>query len=143
EHWVYFLLQCATQEKAEDSLFFSKDKRMCFKTVEKTTALQQLQCYIEAFVAAQQQLQTVIMQNIADYLTKRAKTSSETQNMQESAVDFSLVLDFMEKIAEKDPYWKRLYEQMSWTPAQLSSIDEATINWFSTMLESAQIENYD
>ncbi|MDY2796441.1 exodeoxyribonuclease V subunit gamma [[Pasteurella] aerogenes] len=143
EHWVYFLLQCATQEKAEDSLFFSKDKRMCFKTVEKTTALQQLQCYVEAFVAAQQQLQPVIMQNIADYLTKRAKTSSETQNMQESAVDFSLVLDFMAKIAEKDPYWKRLYEQMSWTPAQLSSIDEVTINWFSTMLESAQIENYD
>lgn len=144
ENWVYFLLQCATQETVEEALFFSKDKRMRFKTVEKRPHFNNCNAGVEAFVAHfQQQLQPVIMQNIADYLAKMGKTKCNAK-CAESAVDFSLVLDFMAKIAEKDPYWQRLCEQMSWTPAKLNAIDEATRNWFALeKLANAQIENYD
>ena len=57
--WLYYLIQLATKENALPPRIIAKDKDLTLKTIEKSTALEKLKMYVEAYLQSQQQIQLI------------------------------------------------------------------------------------
>lgn len=89
--WLYYLIQLATKEQALPPRIIAKDKDLTLKTIEKSTALEKLKMYVEAYLQSQQQIQLIPTENIAKFIEK-----------DESAVKFDNVLTNIESLAKDD-----------------------------------------
>ena len=103
------------------------------KYEEKSTALEKLKMYVEAYLQSQQQIQLIPTENIAKFIEK-----------DESAVNFDNVLTNIESLAKDDnygyrkadPYWARVLGQTEQFKSQdgLLQLVKQTTSWFGEML---------
>ncbi len=131
--WLYYLIQLATKENALPPRIIAKDKDLTLKTIEKSTALEKLKMYVEAYLQSQQQIQLIPTENIAKFIEK-----------DESAVNFDNVLTNIESLAKDDnygyrkvdPYWARVLGQTEQFKSQdgLLQLVKQTTSWFGEML---------
>ena len=99
----------------------------------KSTALEKLKMYVEAYLQSQQQIQLIPTENIAKFIEK-----------DESAVNFDNVLTNIESLAnddnygyrKPDPYWARVLGQTEQFKSQdgLLQLVKETTSWFGEML---------
>ena len=99
----------------------------------KSTALEKLKMYVEAYLQSQQQIQLIPTENIAKFIEK-----------DESAVNFDNVLTNIESLAKDDnygyrkadPYWARVWGQTEQFKSQdgLLQLVKQTTSWFGEML---------
>ena len=131
--WLYYLIQLATKESSLPPRIIAKDKDLTLKTIEKSTALEKLKMYVEAYLQSQQQIQLIPTENIAKFIEK-----------DESAVNFDNVLTNIESLAKDDnygyrkadPYWARVLGQTEQFKSQdgLLQLVKQTTSWFGEML---------
>ena len=131
--WLYYLIQLVTKENALPPRIIAKDKDLTLKTIEKSTALEKLKMYVEAYLQSQQQIQLIPTENIAKFIEK-----------DESAVNFDNVLTNIESLAKDDsysyrkaePYWARVLGQTEQFKSQdgLLQLVKETTSWFGEML---------
>ena len=99
----------------------------------KSTALEKLKMYVEAYLQSQQQIQLIPTENIAKFIEK-----------DESAVNFDNVLTNIESLAKDDPYgygkadpyWARVWGQTEQFKSEkgLLQLVKQTTSWFGEML---------
>ena len=82
------------RERSLPPRIIAKDKDLTLKTIEKSTALEKLKMYVEAYLQSQQQIQLIPTENIAKFIEK-----------DESAVNFDNVLTNIESLAKDDNVW--------------------------------------
>ena len=58
------------KENALPPRIIAKDKDLTLKTIEKSTALEKLKMYVEAYLQSQQQIQLIPTENIAKFIEK-------------------------------------------------------------------------
>ncbi|MDU5841092.1 MAG: exodeoxyribonuclease V subunit gamma, partial [Haemophilus parainfluenzae] len=125
--------QIIEKENALPPRIIAKDKDLTLKTIEKSTALEKLKMYVEAYLQSQQQIQLIPTENIAKFIEK-----------DESAVNFDNVLTNIESLAKTDPYGYRkadpYWARVLWQTEQFKSQDgllqlvKQTTSWFGEML---------
>ncbi|QPB42788.1 exodeoxyribonuclease V subunit gamma [Rodentibacter haemolyticus] len=133
--WLYYLIQCVTQNNAMPPILITKDKRIEFSQIAPETALAQLQIYVQAYLQSQSEIQLIpTVDKITDFIVK-----------EESAVDFETILEKLKKLAEDhkfgnprkkaDPYWSRVLAQTTKFEKEenLTALIEQTKNWFGLM----------
>ncbi|OOF58329.1 exodeoxyribonuclease V subunit gamma [Rodentibacter myodis] len=132
--WLYYLIQCVTQNEVEPPLLITKDKTIEFPALDQETALEQLQIYVRDYLQSQTEIQLVPTgDKILDFL------------VDESAVDFVAILEKLKKLAENDafsakkadPYWRRVLAQTSKfeESENLTALIRQTKSWFGLMFE--------
>ena len=78
--WIYYLIQLATKENALPPRIIAKDKDLTLKTIEKSTALEKLKMYVEAYLQA------------SNKFSSFQRKYSEVIEKDESAVNFDAEL---------------------------------------------------
>lgn len=143
ELWISYLVQCAmTDERVAPPIFYAIKNSKTFTPLEenaqfsvKQQALQQLQIYIESYMAGYQQLQLVPTGQLESYLSKISI---------ESAVDFDKLQHFLQLYAEGsqyeqgDIYWQRVLAQQTLDEALLAQIHQQWLNWFEGLSRHLQ-----
>ncbi|EDJ89557.1 exodeoxyribonuclease V gamma chain [Haemophilus influenzae 22.1-21] len=108
--WIYYLIQCVTQENAVPAKLITQDKVLELPPIEREVALAQLQIYVKDYLQSQIEIQLVpTIRNINDFIVD-----------DESAVDFDNVFEKLQALTESngfgskaDPYWSRVLAQTS------------------------------
>ncbi|PJG83468.1 exodeoxyribonuclease V subunit gamma [Caviibacterium pharyngocola] len=142
ESWIYYLVQCATSENVVTPMFYAKKNTLTFKTLDKKTALKQLQTYVNAYAQGQSIMLPTVTRGIADYL------QTLKVDLAESAVDFDSYFEKFTELAQGtdytagDVYWRRLLVQL---PPQvfasvLTEINQRMQDWFDLMLDCVEYE---
>ncbi|TCP89768.1 DNA helicase/exodeoxyribonuclease V gamma subunit [Cricetibacter osteomyelitidis] len=128
QSWLYYLaLQAHSESEIPPALFYDKNGKVtATKTLDKSTALEQLTRYMRDYLQGETQLQIVPNENIGKYLALIAD---------ESAVDFEQCLAHLEAIAEPynrvpDLYWQRLLVQAE---LDFADINQRVKDWFGNM----------
>lgn len=132
ENWLAYLWQVATTEREQSPLFYTKDKGVSahsFKTVDKSTALELLQIYVESYVQGIHHIQLIPTDNLSKWLKLTP----------ESAVENLSVLSELAQgdgyHSHGDMYWARVFMQTNeWDWQGMLSTTKA---WFERMLEKA------
>lgn len=143
ENWIYYLLQCAVQDNAAPAVYYAKKEKVTFKTVEKTTALEQLTVYVEDYLRGQCQPLPVITSAINSYLNilRIDKTSAFKA---ESAVDLEACVQKLDGLiagsdyAPPDRYWQRVFARTPPDEAQIRAMNRRMQAWFALMTDSMQ-----
>ena len=139
ENWLYYLVQIASQNNVTPPLCYAIEDKgpesYSFKTVDKTTALELLRHYVEAYLQSAGRLLPIPTANLANYL-KLIKQGVEDEERYLAHITKSAYAD---KYTPGDIYWQRVL-------AQTASFDWNTINqtvqtWFEQMLESVIKQN--
>ncbi|PVX32386.1 DNA helicase/exodeoxyribonuclease V gamma subunit [Pasteurella langaaensis DSM 22999] len=132
ENWLGYLWQVATTERKQSPVFYTKEKGISahrFKTVEKSTALELLQMYVESYVQGVHQIQLVPTDNLSCWLKLTP----------ESAVENLAVLSALAQgdgyYSDGDVYWARVFMQTKEWDWQ--NMLETVKAWFEPMLENA------
>ncbi|OOF51786.1 exodeoxyribonuclease V subunit gamma [Rodentibacter genomosp. 1] len=133
--WLYYLIQCVTQENVIPPKLITKDQEIEFPQVTPETAWAQLQIYVQAYLQSQLEIQPVpTIEKISDFIVK-----------DESAVDFDVILMKLQKLAEDekrgnyikkaDPYWMRMLAQTTKFEHQehLLALLKQTTDWFGLL----------
>ncbi|OOF44531.1 exodeoxyribonuclease V subunit gamma [Rodentibacter trehalosifermentans] len=133
--WLYYLIQCVTQETTIPPKLITKDRVVDFPSIEPETALVLLQTYAQAYLQSQIEIQPIpTVGNIENFIIK-----------EESAVDFDGVLTKLQKLAEEekrgnytkkaDPYWARLLAQTTKFEDRenLLALLKQTTDWFGEL----------
>ncbi|OOF37552.1 exodeoxyribonuclease V subunit gamma [Rodentibacter heidelbergensis] len=133
--WLYYLIQCVTQQNAIPPTLITKEQVIEFPTISREEALAQLQIYVQAYLQSQIEIQPIpTVGKITDFIIK-----------EESAVDFEGVLTKLQKLAEEersgnytqkaDPYWARLLAQTTKFEQHenLQALLKQTTDWFGIL----------
>ena len=127
ENWLYYLFQAATCENVVAPIFYNKEdgvNAQTFKTIEKTTALSQLQIYVEAYLEGIRLIQLVPTVRIENWL----KTDEP-----------DLLRKELNKLIESnqftsgDIYWQRILQQTS--QVDLLAMKAKMQAWFGLMID--------
>ena len=112
--WIYYLIQCITQEKAVPPKLITQDKIVELPSTDRETALVQLRIYVQAYLQSQVEIQLVpTVGNISDFMLDKAV------NENISAVEFEKILGKLQELTKSDdkahrkadPYWTRVLAQ--------------------------------
>ena len=126
ENWLYYLFQAAKCENVVAPIFYNKEdgvNAQTFKTIEKTTALSQLQIYVEAYLEGIRLIQLVPTVRIESWL----KTDEP-----------DLLRKELNKLVESnqftsgDIYWQRILQQTS--QIDLLAMNAKMQEWFGLMI---------
>lgn len=134
--WLYYLIQCITQDNAVPPQLITKDQTIILPEVARETALSQLQIYVQGYLQSQQEIQLIpTVGKISDFLIK-----------DESAVDFEAIFEKLQKLAEDekfgdytkkaDPYWSRVLAQTTKFEQDdaIEALLKQTTDWFGLLL---------
>lgn len=138
ENWIYALVQSATQSQSTTAIFHARDCTEQYPMLEKSTALQQLQIYIEDYLAGQQKMQLVLHNELVNYFNALNKLQAEESPAPQA--ESQLTQDYLEKATQNDDYWQRLLSQTTWDETQLTELAQRTRNWFAKMLSLISME---
>ena len=108
--WIYYLIQCVTQENAVPPKLITQDQVIELPPIERKTALAQLETYVKDYLQSQIEIQLVpTVRNVNDFIVD-----------DESAVDFDNISTKLQELgedsnygAQADPYWSRVLAQTS------------------------------
>lgn len=130
--WIYYLIQCVTQENAVPAKLITQDKVLELPPIEREVALAQLQIYVKDYLQSQIEIQLVpTIRNINDFIID-----------DESAVDFDNVFEKLQALTESngfgskaDPYWSRVLAQTSRfkQPENIAKLLKQTKAWFGLL----------
>ncbi|HHV6870493.1 exodeoxyribonuclease V subunit gamma [Haemophilus influenzae] len=130
--WIYYLIQCVTQENAVPAKLITQDKVIELPPIEREVALAQLQTYVKDYLQSQIEIQLVpTIRNINDFIVD-----------DESAVDFDKVSEKLQELTESngfgskaDPYWSRVLVQTSRfkQPENIEKLLTQTKDWFGLL----------
>ncbi|MCW9717204.1 exodeoxyribonuclease V subunit gamma [Avibacterium sp. 21-599] len=140
ENWIYYLLQCATQENVAPSHSYAKNAQVRFKILPKSTALTQLQCYLEAYVQAQQSPCLVLTENLEKYFNalnnEKGKNDAETIQQKCFAILRESIYGSDYHNAKEDKYCQRVLSEQELTKLDLTAMSHTMQDWFELMLAS-------
>ena len=130
--WIYYLIQCVTQENVVQPKLITQDKVLELPPIEREVALAQLQIYVKDYLQSQIEIQLVpTIRNINDFIVD-----------DESAVDFDNVFEKLQELTESngfgskaDPYWSRVLAQTSRfkQPENIAKLLKQTKAWFGLL----------
>lgn len=130
--WIYYLIQCVTQENALPAKLITQDKVLELPTIEREAALSQLQTYVKDYLQSQIEIQLVpTIRNISDFIVD-----------DKSAVNFDNVSEKLQELTESngfgskaDPYWSRVLTQTSRfkQPENIAKLLTQTKDWFGLL----------
>ena len=135
--WIYYLIQCVTQENVVAPKLVTQDKIVELPQVDFSTALEQLQIYMRAYLQSQIEIQLVpTVGKISDFIVQ-----------DERALDVDDVLAKLRKLTESDnfgnyadPYWSRVLAQTAKfeRPENLESLLMQTKAWFGLLFSGME-----
>ena len=129
--WIYYLIQCVTQENALPPQLITQDKIIELPQIDRETALTQLQIYVKDYLQSQIEIQLVpTIRNINDFIVD-----------DESAVDFDNISTKLQELgedsygAQADPYWSRILAQTSRfeQTENIEKLLKQTKDWFGLL----------
>ncbi|MBN6710302.1 exodeoxyribonuclease V subunit gamma [Haemophilus haemoglobinophilus] len=144
--WLYYLLQTLVGEVGSQVKHYASDVTLSFEKIEKSTALQQLQVYIEAYLNGQTELLLMPMKSFDKYLGLLRNKDKSWKD--EDEIDLSACLTCLSEIGldkqqghfylEPDPYWQRIFAQTILDEEQIMEINQRFVEWFDLMLKLKQ-----
>lgn len=129
--WIYYLIQCVTQENAVPPKLITQDQVIELPPIERETALAQLKTYVKDYLQSQIEIQLVpTIRNINHFIVD-----------DESAVDFDNISTKLQELdedsygAQADPYWSRILAQTSRfeQTENIEKLLKQTKDWFSLL----------
>ena len=130
--WIYYLIQCVTQENAVPPKLITQDQVIELPPIERETALDQLQTYVKDYLQSQIEIQLVpTVRNVNDFIVD-----------DESAVDFDNISTKLQELgedsnygAQADPYWSRVLAQTSRfeQTENIEKLLKQTKDWFGLL----------
>ena len=130
--WIYYLIQCVTQENALPPKLITQDQVIELPPIEHETALAQLQTYVKDYLQSQIEIQLVpTIRNINDFIVD-----------DESAVDLDNISTKLQELgedsksgAQADPYWSRVLAQTSRfeQAGNIEKLLKQTKDWFGLL----------
>ncbi|QLB13886.1 exodeoxyribonuclease V subunit gamma [Bisgaardia hudsonensis] len=138
--WIPYLLQIVTQKRVLPAIHYGRDGYKTFSSIEKTTALKQLEVYIKDYLLGQNELFLVPSAFALDYLKNLLEKDGTKK--EQSTVDLDKCFSEVTKIIAGDCYskgniyWQRVFEQTDLVQEQLESINQKTVDWFEVMNKS-------
>ena len=131
--WIYYLIQCVTQENAIPPKLITQDQVIELPPIERKAALAQLETYVKDYLQSQIEIQLVpTIRNINHFIVD-----------DESAVDFDNISTKLQELgedshgAQADPYWSRILAQTSRfeQPENIKKLLKQTKDWFGLLFE--------
>ena len=131
--WIYYLIQCVTQENAIPPKLITQDQVIELSPIEREAALAQLKIYVKDYLQSQIEIQLVpTIRNINDFIVD-----------DESAVDFDNISTKLQELgegsygAQADPYWSRILAQTSRfeQTENIEKLLKQTKDWFGLLFE--------
>lgn len=129
--WIYYLIQCVTQENALSPKLITQDQVLELPSIEREAALAQLQTYVKDYLQSQIEIQLVpTIRNINDFIVD-----------DESEVDFDNISTKLQELgedsygAQADPYWSRILAQTSRfeQTENIEKLLKQTKDWFGLL----------
>ena len=130
--WIYYLIQCITQENAVPPKLITQDQVIELPPIERKTALAQLETYVKDYLQSQIEIQLVpTVRNVNDFIVD-----------DESAVDFDNISTKLQELgedsnygAQADPYWSRVLAQTSRfeQTGNIEKLLKQTKDWFGLL----------
>ncbi|EHO49084.1 exodeoxyribonuclease V subunit gamma [Haemophilus sp. oral taxon 851] len=129
--WIYYLIQCVTQENAIPPKLITQDQVIELPPIERETALAQLKTYVKDYLQSQIEIQLVpTIRNINHFIVD-----------DESAVDFDNISTKLQELgednygAQADPYWSRILAQTSRfeQTENIEKLLKQTKDWFGLL----------
>lgn len=131
--WIYYLIQCVTQENAVPPKLITQDQVIELPPIEREAALAQLKIYVKDYLQSQIEIQLVpTIRNINHFIVD-----------DKSAVDFDNISTKLQELgednhgAQADPYWSRILAQTSRfeQPENIKKLLKQTKDWFGLLFE--------
>lgn len=131
--WIYYLIQCVTQENAIPPKLITQDQVIELPPIEREAALAQLKIYVKDYLQSQIEIQLVpTIRNINHFIVD-----------DESAVDFDNISTKLQELgedsygAQADPYWSRILAQTSRfeQTENIEKLLKQTKDWFGLLFE--------
>ncbi|HHF6437543.1 TPA: exodeoxyribonuclease V subunit gamma [Haemophilus influenzae] len=125
--WIYYLIQCVTQENVVQPKLITQDKVLELPTIEREVALAQLQIYVKDYLQSQIEIQLVpTVRNISDFIVSDENSVSEKLQELIESNGFG---------PKADPYWSRVLAQTSRfkQPENLAKLLKQTKAWFGLL----------
>ena len=131
--WIYYLIQCVTQENAIPPKLITQDQVIELSPIEREAALAQLKIYVKDYLQSQIEIQLVpTIRNINHFIVD-----------DESAVDFDNISTKLQELgedsygAQADPYWSRILAQTSRfeQTENIEKLLKQTKDWFGLLFE--------
>ncbi len=129
--WIYYLIQCVTQENAIPPKLITQDQVIELPPIERKAALAQLETYVKDYLQSQIEIQLVpTIRNINNFIVDY-----------ESAVDFDNISTKLQELgedsygAQADPYWSRILAQTSRfkQTENIEKLLKQTKDWFGLL----------
>ena len=129
--WIYYLIQCVTQENAIPPKLITQDQVIELSPIEREAALAQLKIYVKDYLQSQIEIQLVpTIRNINHFIVD-----------DESAVDFDNISTKLQELgedsygAQADPYWSRILAQTSRfeQTENIEKLLKQTKDWFGLL----------
>ena len=130
--WIYYLIQCVTQENAIPPKLITQDQVIELPPIEREAALAQLETYVKDYLQSQIEIQLVpTIRNINDFIVD-----------DESEVDFDNISTKLQELgedsksgAQADPYWSRVLAQTSRfeQAGNIEKLLKQTKDWFGLL----------
>ncbi|MDU8924072.1 exodeoxyribonuclease V subunit gamma [Pasteurellaceae bacterium LIM206] len=131
ENWLTYLALLVSDESALPPIFVGKDgKKHSFKTLEHSTALEQLVIYVESYLRGMRQMQIVPTAVMEKYLKAAQENNlNACQKLLEQ-------LAYGDEYAHiyPDIYWQRLYQQTR--QFDFDRINKTMMDWFGRLIDS-------
>lgn len=147
--WIYHLVQTLAGEPNSQIEHYSLDSRLSFEKIEKSTALQQLQTYVEAYLLGQVSVLLMPMKNFDQYL-QLLFTPKSNKWKEEKDIDLSACFELLSELGsgrkernfyvKTDPYWQRILAQTKLDDSHILEINQRVIQWFDLMLMLKRVE---
>ncbi len=125
--WIYYLIQCVTQENAIPPKLITQDQVIELPPIEREVALAQLQIYVKDYLQSQIEIQLVpTVRNISDFIVSDENSVSEKLQELTESNGFG---------AKADPYWSRVLAQTSRfkQPENIEKLLKQTKDWFGLL----------
>ncbi|WP_075320970.1 exodeoxyribonuclease V subunit gamma [Histophilus somni] len=147
--WIYYLLQTLVGEPNSQVEHYALDSRLSFEKIEKSTALQQLQTYVESYLLGQVSVLLMPMKNFDQYL-QLLFTPKSNKWKEEKDIDLSACFELLSELGsgrkernfyvKTDPYWQRILAQTKLEDSHILEINQRVIQWFDLMLMLKRVE---
>ena len=127
--WIYYLIQCVTQENAISPKLITQDQVIELPPIERETALAQLKTYVKDYLQSQIEIQLVpTVRNISDFIVSDENSVSEKLQELTESNGFG---------SKADPYWSRLLAQTSRfeQTENIEKLLKQTKDWFGLLFE--------
>ena len=125
--WIYYLIQCVTQENAVPPKLITQDQVIELPPIEREAALAQLKIYVKDYLQSQIEIQLVpTVRNISDFIVSDENSVSEKLQELTESNGFG---------AKADPYWSRILAQTSRfeQTENIEKLLKQTKDWFGLL----------